>query len=105
MKEKTLDKRERLQLFAEYACYRATGIQLIVDADVEPDTDINIIQTDPGHPDNLEKAGKWFEKKLNFLSKRDAEELKQIWERAVDDGGYVRVLFNAIKVLQEKYED
>jgi hypothetical protein len=92
LKTSSLSKQERLQLFAEIACRR-------------PTMDEEFTCSDPSDPENKKNATKWLKSELNFLGKRDAEDLVQTWEYAINDGRYVRMLFSTIKILQEKYKD
>lgn len=87
-----MDKRESLQTFAELACY-------------DPAVNENYVIADPSHPENRSRAEKWFSSSLNFLGKRDAQELKEVWACAIDDGRDVRTLLSAVKFLQDKYAD
>ena len=87
---KVLDNGEKLHLFAELACYRPTIDKFVL--------------IDASHPDNKNRADKWFKNELSFLCKRDAEELKRIWSKSAEDGRDTRLLFTAVKVLQDKYK-
>jgi hypothetical protein len=77
-----------LQRFAEEVSYRS----------------LNDSYIDLSDPINKEIAENWF-KKLTFLSKRDMWELKEVWRLACEDGRNNYLLFDAIKVLQDKYEN
>lgn len=85
-----LSLRERLQVFIDLACYC-------------DDDDLDRVLIDPSDENNRMRAGKWFENELTFLSKQDETELRYIWESAIEDGFYTRLLFSAVKQLQEKY--
>ena len=79
---------EKLQAFLEMACY-SDGPILI----------------DPSDPDNRKNAESWFNNHLTFLGKRDAQDLRDVWEYAVEDIRNARLLFSAVKYLQEKYSN
>jgi hypothetical protein len=85
-----LSNREKLQVFVELACYTTLEDQ-------------EIIYIDASHTANVRKAGRWFKEELNFLSKRDAAELRDFWNLAVEDGSNTGTLFDLVKALQEKY--
>lgn len=88
-----LSKRERLQAFVELACYG-------------PDHgESRLPIVDPTDPINIRAANNWFTEHLGFLGKRDAQELKEVWKRASEEGNCSRLLFTAVKVLQGKYAD
>lgn len=83
-----MGKKEKLKLFAEYACYSTAS---------------GPVFPDPSHPNNVERASEWLKKELTFLGKRDEDELKQVWNQAINDGRDIKMLFTAVKVLQDKY--
>jgi hypothetical protein len=78
---------QKLQLFAEIATFTPTKSV-----------------RDPSDPINIKKAGKWFREHLGFLGRRDREDLEAVWKRVVSDPRDSRLLFNAVRVLQEKYQ-
>jgi len=80
----------KLQAFVELACYRHQG---------------DTIWCDPSHLSNRQRAEQWLMSELGFLSRRDREELREIWNRAIDDGTETRQLFSAVKALQYKYKE
>jgi hypothetical protein len=84
-KYSTLTKLEKLQMFVELACQASSSF------------------VDVSDPQNQKYAEEWLNSELTFLGKRDVEELRRIWDSAVEDGGQTRMLFSAIKALQEKY--
>lgn len=86
-----LSRPEKLQVFLELACY--------VDED-----DIGFEYIDVSHPDNRERAAEWWHENLSFLSDRDAEELRRVWDSAAANGMSARQLFTAVKCLQDKYQ-
>jgi len=53
---------------------------------------------------NMEAAQSYLDEELTFLSNRDKEELVEIWKRVCEDGRQTKILFNAIKVLSDKYQ-
>lgn len=87
-----LSKSEKLQAFLDLACYVS-------------EEEFGFVYIDVSHPDNRDKAEAWFKDNLMFLGRQDADELRRIWDCAIEDGGSARILFNAIKYLKEKYGD
>jgi hypothetical protein len=79
---------DKLQAFAEIACYGSTNPSGFIFADLR---------------DNKDKAEEWFKNELNFLGKKDAQDLKHVWRTATKKGDRPRTLFNAVKILQDKY--
>lgn len=60
---------------------------------------------DASDPKNMSSALKFYNEKLGFLGSRDKRELLEVWQQACDDGRELKLFFNAIKVLKEKYDD
>lgn len=58
---------------------------------------------DPSDPENMKMALDFFHEELGFLSGRDKEDLLSVWQRACDDCRDTKLLFNAVRVLQDKY--
>lgn len=85
-----LTPQDKLQMFVDLACYR-------------PVDDLGFVYIDVSNAENQARAEKWFNDNLTFLGKRDAEELRRIWNCAIEDGGWTRMLFNAIILLKDKY--
>jgi hypothetical protein len=86
-----LTKSEKLQFFVSLACYGGF--------------EGKSLYPDPSDPSNRNKAENWFINELLFLGKRDAQELRDIWQCAIEYGDYTRLLFSAIRTLQEKYSN
>lgn len=84
-----LTKVEKLQVFVELACYGSLEGKFFF--------------PDPSDPSNREKAENWFVEELLFLGKRDAQELRDVWQCAIEHGDNTRLLFCEVKILQEKY--
>jgi hypothetical protein len=84
-----LSKSEKLQAFLEFACYSN-----------DPE---EVLYIDASNEKNRKRANAWLETELRFLSSRDEEELKELWQLAITNGFYTRTLFSYIKQLQEKY--
>ena len=59
---------------------------------------------DVSDPDNMQRALDYFNRELTFLSGRDKDDLMKVWMRACEDCRDTKLLFNAVKVLQGKYE-
>ena len=81
---------EKLRTFAELACYSR-----------RKPTDFPFC--DPSDPENCARAERWLCTELTFLSNRDIEDLRSVWEKTIEDADYRRTLFTAVKVLQDKY--
>lgn len=85
-----LSNKEKLQVFVELACY----------AKLE---DEDVYYMDASNISNIRKASRWFDDELTFLGGRDANDLRDFWNLAIEDGGSTRTLFAFVKGLQEKY--
>lgn len=59
---------------------------------------------DASDPDNIRAAKEFFNLELGFLSHSDKNALKAAWQAAIDDCRDIKLLFNAIKVLKDKYD-
>lgn len=81
---------QKLQKFSELITYR-------------PLVDNRFAFCDPAHPENMKIAEDWFNRELSFLTKRDKEDLYMVWQYVCEHGN-TKMIFNAIKVLQEKYD-
>lgn len=86
-----IKNQNKLQLFAELACHKCSEGEYVV--------------PDASDPENKKRADEWLNKELTFLRKHDVDELKRIWKLAIDDGRNTRLLFSAVKVLQDKYQE
>ena len=58
---------------------------------------------DTSDPTNIKLAQEYFNLELGFLGGMDKDDLKYIWEMAIEDCRCTKTLFNAIKVLRDKY--
>jgi hypothetical protein len=85
-----INNKEKLQCFAELACYGSNN-------------ELGFTFGDASDKINRREASDWFAKELSFLNKRDSRELKEIWNKAIEDGSWTKMLFDAVKILQEKY--
>lgn len=65
--------------------------------------DLEYRYTDTSDPTNIRYARDYFEMELGFLGSLDKEDLGCIWEMAIKDCRCTKELFNAIKVLKDKY--
>ncbi len=85
-----MKKTELLDMFAEIATSVEEGTHKYWDA---------------SEPENMAKALKFYYEHLGFLGSRDKRELLEVWQQACDDGRELRLFFNAIKVLKDKYDE
>lgn len=79
----------KLQKFAEIASNRTLSNTTILWRDAN---------------DNKEQAENYLQNELGFLSGRDWRELKEVWNHTCRDGRDSRLLFSAVKTLQERYK-
>lgn len=76
----------KLQRFAEIATYYSTTLR------------------DTSDRDNRQQAEIYLRTELGFLGSRDLRELKEVWNYTCLDGRDTRLLFTAVKTLQERYD-
>jgi len=84
--------------------YYAEKLDLFADLATSVRENESLSYCDPSDPDNIQAAQEYFDKELTFLSKRDKQALKDVWQGAVQDCLSTKLLFNAIKVLKDKYD-
>jgi hypothetical protein len=66
-------------------------------------TDLEYRYIDTSDPTNIKVAKEYFETELGFLGGMDKEDLQNIWKMTIEDCRCNKILFNAIKVLSDKY--
>jgi hypothetical protein len=83
---------DKLEIFAEIAttCY-----------DNEDGDDFRYF--DASDPENVQSATEFFNTELGFLTGREKDDLLEVWHRVCNDCRQTKLLFNAVKVLQDKY--
>jgi len=84
-----MNKSELLDAFSEIAtCVSNEGLHQYWDA---------------SEPENLRSALDFYYSHLYWLDSRDKQELLEVWQVVCDDPRDVKLLFNSIRVLKEKY--